>query len=274
MPTGRCSNRQWYSVVVSVDPATGTSRSTNVRCSPLHASTMPITAVMFFGGAGSGRSAAVHRRVPGKGRHGRPAFRRQDRRAGDAPGDSWPGGPRRTAGPRLDPTLAAQVIARWDFSKEMTSTAPSIWVSPPPWSHRQPALARHERLELDRRGAQLVAQAGALRRIHFHSDDLYDAGWETSSRSPFLPTLQKRALCAACAMRRERQLGDARGLPRLLRPSAARPQGAAEPAENPASSRRPAPTSPTPTTPSTSRPGRGAANGPDAAFRPFRPLHV
>ena len=50
----------------------------------------------------------------------------------------------------------------------------------PRWRARQPADTRHEGLELDRRGTRLGSQARAFGAVHFHCDDLYDAGWKTS----------------------------------------------------------------------------------------------
>jgi N,N-dimethylformamidase len=81
----------------------------------------------------------------------------------------------------LEPTIATSLIARWDFSVAMQGTR-AVDVGP---------FGRHGRL------VQLPARAmkgwnwtgeehNPVRKpehygaIHFHSDDIYDAGWETS----------------------------------------------------------------------------------------------
>ena len=81
-----------------------------------------------------------------------------------------------------DPALAAAIIARWDFSKEIPSTTRAVDVGP---------RGHHGRLvHLPARGMKGWNWTGEEHSwtrkpehygaIHFHSDDVYDAGWETS----------------------------------------------------------------------------------------------
>jgi len=81
----------------------------------------------------------------------------------------------------VDPMLSAAIIARWDFSKEIPTTR-CIDAGP---------SARHGRLvHLPARAMKGWNWTGEFHRwsekpehygaIHFHADDLYDAGWETT----------------------------------------------------------------------------------------------
>jgi N,N-dimethylformamidase len=83
--------------------------------------------------------------------------------------------------PKLDPRLATQVIAQWDFSQEIPFTR-AIDVGP---------FRRHGQLvNLPSRGMKGWNWTGEEHSwsrkpehygaVHFHSDDLYDAGWEDS----------------------------------------------------------------------------------------------
>ena len=89
------------------------------------------------------------------------------------------------------------MLARWDFSKEMRTTR-AVDIGP---------YGRHGRLvHLPARGMKgwnWTGEAHDFNRrpehygaIHFHSDDLYDAGWEQASVTLTIPGgPEKRALC-------------------------------------------------------------------------------
>lgn len=83
--------------------------------------------------------------------------------------------------PVIDPSLLAAIVARWDFSKEIRGTR-AVDIGP----HRY-----HGRLvHLPARGMKGWNWTGEEHSwprkpehygaIHFHSDDIYDAAWETS----------------------------------------------------------------------------------------------
>ena len=102
-------------------------------------------------------------------------------------------------------------IARWDFSKEIETTRAvdlgrgrhhGRLVNLP-----ARAMKGHNWDGSEHRWTLKPAHYGA---IHFHHDDLYDAGWEPSVTIEVPADAQERPLCAACSLWRQRRDGDAR----------------------------------------------------------------
>ena len=175
-------DREWYSLAVAIDPVAGTvsieqkplvpyARTKDAFAGTFGLEVKPavVEAPLYLAGCPE-ETGTVGRHFDGKidgptllsGIHPRPIHEALLR----AP---------------LDQKLARQVIAKWDFSREMRSLrAVDVGPSRRARRPRQPADARHEGLELDRRGAFWVKQARALRRRPLPHDDVYDAGWETS----------------------------------------------------------------------------------------------
>ena len=104
-----------------------------------------------------------------------------------------------------DEELTASIIARWDFAQEIPATRA---VDTGRGGH-------HGRLvHLPARGMKGWNWTGEEHSwtrkpehygaIHFHSDDLYDAAWETSVALDDPGGSAQRRLCPACLLRRER----------------------------------------------------------------------
>ncbi|MDE3175300.1 MAG: N,N-dimethylformamidase [Pseudomonadota bacterium] len=176
--------RQWYAIAVSFDPATGEARLTQ---QPLQryagvddAASLSVRVALAPAPAGSPILLAGCPLPHGEiglhfdGKIEAPTLLQgvHELTALDAL-DHVP--------PSLD--LSAAVIARWDFSREMESeaaidTGPFGWRG---WLVHLPARAM--------KGSRWTGDEHDWRRrpelynaIHFHHDDIYDAGWETSVR--------------------------------------------------------------------------------------------
>ncbi len=174
--------RQWYSIKVTIDPAT---RAVEIDQKPLlpfaltddhgrfhavvAAAPAAIDAPLFMAGCPDA-AGEVSRHFDGKIdgpillRGAWPTLRHEALLTG-----------------LIEPHVATSIIARWDFSKEIEGTR-AIDVGP----HQ-----RHGRLfQLPARGMKgwnwngeehsWVRKPEHYGAIHFHSDDIYDAGWETS----------------------------------------------------------------------------------------------
>ncbi|HZT20366.1 MAG TPA: N,N-dimethylformamidase beta subunit family domain-containing protein [Dongiaceae bacterium] len=174
--------REWYAISVAVDPA---ARRVSLDQRPLrvHAQVadragvrealgvapVPVAGPVFLAGSPEA-DGTVGRHFDGKI---------------DGPllleGLHAPGRHLEFLGPPLDRPLSAAVIARWDFSREIPTTR-AVDVGP---------FARHGRLvNLPARGMKgwnwtgeehsWIRKPEQYGAIHFHDDDLYDAGWESS----------------------------------------------------------------------------------------------
>ena len=69
---------------------------------------------------------------------------------------------------------------------------------PHAWHPRQHAGAGHDRVQLDRRRAELAASPEQYGAIHFHDDDIYDCGWETDFTFTIPQTLRSGSTACAC----------------------------------------------------------------------------
>ncbi len=174
--------RQWYSIAVSIDPAT---RMVTLDQRPLqpyaviddraHASghlghaPKPVEAPLFMAGCPEG-DGTIGRHFDGKidgplilsGVHS--ADRHDDFLRGV-----------------IEPSLFQHIIARWDFARETRSTK-VIDVGPSRYHGRIVHLPARGMKGWNWTGEEhgWTRKPEHYGAIHFHHDDIYDAGWETS----------------------------------------------------------------------------------------------
>ncbi len=175
--------RHWYALCVAVDPVAGTVRIAQRPITPYAltdddfdvdfdlvptAPAEPVSGVSIAGCAMA--DGSVDRHFDGK--IDRPIV---------LAGLHAPTTHDRLLNPPADPTLAAQTIAHWDFSRQV-ETRQAVDIGP---------YGRHGQLEnLPTRAMKGWNWDGSCHdwrqkpehygAIHFHSDDVYDANWRTS----------------------------------------------------------------------------------------------
>ena len=83
--------------------------------------------------------------------------------------------------PVIDPSLLQHIIARWDFSKDIRTTK-TVDMGPSQYHGRIVHLPARGMKGWNWTGEEhsWTRQPEQYGAIHFHSDDVYDAGWETS----------------------------------------------------------------------------------------------
>ena len=179
--------RQWYAIAVSIDPATGMVTLDQRPLSPMPGSpTAPMPAAGLAVSPKAVDSAALHGGLSGGRRHHWPAFRRQDRRPADPVAASTP--PTATMSfcdAIVRRRFCQHIIARWDFSKDIRTTTQSIDIGPSQHHGRIVHLPARGMKGWNWTGEEhsWTRKPEHYGAIHFHSDDLYDAGWETSVES-------------------------------------------------------------------------------------------
>ena len=174
--------RQWYAIAVSIDPATGMvtldqrplqpySRITDRAHASARLAVAPnlVEQPLLMAGCPE-RDGTIGRHFDGKidsplilsGVH---AADRQD-------------GYRR---PAIDPSLLQHIVARWDFSKDIRTTR-ILDVGPSQYHGRIVHLPARGMKGWNWTGEEhsWTRKPEEYGAIHFHSDDVYDAGWETS----------------------------------------------------------------------------------------------
>jgi N,N-dimethylformamidase len=174
--------RQWYAIAVSIDPATGMVTLDQRPIQPyarivdrahasarLAVSAKALDAPLFLAGCPA-RDGTIGRHFDGK--IDGPLILRGIHTADEH--DLY-------LRPVIDPALLQHIIARWDFSRDIRTTR-IVDIGPSQYHGRIVHLPARGMKGWNWTGEEhsWTRKPEHYGAIHFHSDDVYDAGWETS----------------------------------------------------------------------------------------------